>query len=118
VLGIGFGVVFAWTRSLVPSVGAHAVINVPMTPLWLGVLVAALVIGAVVAARRGAAVVSRVFSGANLAGYAALGLLGIGYAIVSRRFNSLEFAGAAMVVLAVGLEAMDRRRDGTWWVNS
>jgi Type II CAAX prenyl endopeptidase Rce1-like len=36
VLAIGFGVVFVSTRSLVPSVVAHAILNVPMTPFWPG----------------------------------------------------------------------------------
>ena len=34
VLAIGFGVVFAWTPSLIPAVVAHAIIDVPMTPIW------------------------------------------------------------------------------------
>jgi membrane protease YdiL (CAAX protease family) len=29
IMGIGYGVVFAWARSLVPSIVAHAIINVP-----------------------------------------------------------------------------------------
>lgn len=113
VLAVGYGVVFAWTRSLVPSVVAHAIINVPMTPLWLGVVLAALVIGAVVAARRGAAAVRQVFSGATLVGCGALGVVGTGYAIASQRVEGLVFAAAVMVVLAVRLEAVDRRRDRT-----
>ena len=60
-LAIGLGVVFAWTRSLIPSVTAHAIINVPMTTTWQGVLLAALVIGALVAWRRGAAALGQVF---------------------------------------------------------
>jgi hypothetical protein len=42
---LGSGVVFAWTRSLLPSVLAHAISNVPMTPFWQGVIVTALIIG-------------------------------------------------------------------------
>ena len=37
-VAIGLGIVFAWTRSLIPSIIAHAIINVPMTPLWQGAL--------------------------------------------------------------------------------
>jgi hypothetical protein len=37
-LAIGLGVVFAWTRSLIPSIIAHAIINVPLTPFWQGAL--------------------------------------------------------------------------------
>ena len=54
---IGFGVVFAWTRSLIPSIVAHAILNTPMTPAWQVALLAVIVIGALVTARRGASVV-------------------------------------------------------------
>src|SRR5712691_6116666 len=50
---LGSGVVFAWTRSLVPSVVAHAISNVPMTPFWQGVIVATFILGTVLTARRG-----------------------------------------------------------------
>jgi membrane protease YdiL (CAAX protease family) len=33
-VAIGLGIVFAWTRSLIPSIIAHTIINVPMTPVW------------------------------------------------------------------------------------
>lgn len=110
ILAIGFGVVFAWTRSLIPSVVAHAIINVPMTPTWQGVMLAAFVIGAVVMARRGATVVTQVFSGNNVVGCVALGVVGAGYAIASQRVEGLVYAATAMVVLAVGFEAVDRRQ--------
>ena len=41
VLATGFGIVFAWTRSLVPSIIAHAIVNVPMTPQWQSAVVVA-----------------------------------------------------------------------------
>lgn len=62
VLACGLGVVFAWTRSLIPSILAHALINVPMTPLWQGMLLAAFAAGSIVFARRGAFVVQQIFS--------------------------------------------------------
>jgi membrane protease YdiL (CAAX protease family) len=108
---LGSGVVFAWTRSLVPSVVAHAISNLPMTPFWQGVVVAALVGGAVVTSRRGAAVVRQVFSDATVVGCIVLGVVGAGYAIASARVEGFVFVAAAMVVLAVFLEAMDKRRE-------
>ena len=108
---LGSGVVFAWTRSLVPSVVAHAISNLPMTPFWQGVIVATLIVGAVDAARRGAAVVKEVFSRAAFVPCAVLGVVGAGYAIVSARLDGFVFVAAAMVVLAVVLEAMDRPRE-------
>jgi membrane protease YdiL (CAAX protease family) len=109
VLAVGLGVVFAWTRSLVPSVFAHAVINVPMTPLWQGVILAAFVIGAILFARRGAVVVGRIFSSAGVARCTALGSLGAGYAIAAARIEHVELAAAGMVLLAVCFEAIEQR---------
>lgn len=110
-LAIGFGVVFAWTRSLIPSIIAHAIINVPMTPTWQGVLLAAFVIGAIVTWRRGLAATKQIFSTASLAACVVLAIVGAAYAIAGARFDSLTILAAAMVVFAVVLEAMERRRN-------
>jgi membrane protease YdiL (CAAX protease family) len=110
VLAVGAGVVFAWTRSLIPSMVAHAIINVPMTPLWQGIVLLAFVIGAVLIARRGMAVLKQVFSNASVGACVALGVLGIGWAIAAQRIDHLRFVAIGMVVLAVGLEAAERRR--------
>ncbi len=110
-LAIGLGVVFAWTRSLIPSITAHAIINVPMTTTWQGVLLAALVIGALVAWRRGAAALKQVFSTSSIAACVVLAVMGTVYAIVGARFDSVMYLAVAMVVLAVCLEAMERKRN-------
>jgi membrane protease YdiL (CAAX protease family) len=110
-LAVGVGVVFAWTRSLIPSFVAHAMINFPMTPRWQLVALAAFVFGAVVLVRPGAAVVKQVFSGASVPWCAALGAVGAGYAIASQRAGGMVYVAAAMVGLAVGLEAMERGRE-------
>jgi membrane protease YdiL (CAAX protease family) len=109
-VALGSGVVFAKTRSLVPSIVAHAIGNVPMTPFWQAAVVAALIVGTVVAARRGATVVRQVFSGATVIGCVGLGVIGTAYAIASARVEGLGFVAAAMVVLAIVLEAEDRGR--------
>jgi len=108
VLAIGVGVVFAWTRSLIPSTLTHAIINVPMTPPWQGVLLVVLVIGAAVAAHRAANIIKQVFSRASVTSCIALAVVGMSYAIAIQRLAWLVYAGAAMVVIAVGLEALDR----------
>ena len=113
VMAIGFGVVFAWTQSLIPSIAAHAIINVPMTPLWQGVIVTTFVIGALITGQRGAAVVKQVFSGATVVGCLALAVVGAGYVIASQRAEGLVFVAAGMVALGVGLEAMDRWQERT-----
>jgi len=109
IMAIGYGVVFAWTRSLVPSIVAHAIINIPMTPLWQGVLLSAFVICAAVVARRGVAALKQVFSSATVVGCLALAVVGTGYAIASEQVDGLVLAATAMLALAVALEAMERR---------
>ncbi len=110
-IAIGLGVVFAWTRSLIPSIVAHVIINFPLIPVLQAVMLAAFVIGAAVVWRRGAYVVKQVFSGASVVWCVVLALVGMAYAIASERVDGLVFVAAGMVALAVGLEVMDRRRD-------
>jgi len=109
-LALGFGVVFAWTRSLIPSMVAHALINFPMTPAWGLAMLAVLVIGGVVTRRRAVAIVKHVFSNARVTACVALGVLGTGWAIAAQWIEGLDLAAAAMLVLAVGLESVDRWR--------
>ena len=110
ILSIGLGVVFAWTRSLVPSYIAHAIINVPMTPRWQVVVVIAMAIGTIVFAYRGASVLKQVFSGATVVGCFALAVVGTGWAIAAQRVAHLDYVAAGMVVVAVGLYVVDRLR--------
>jgi hypothetical protein len=110
---LGSAVAFAWTRSLVPSVVAHAIGNFPMTPFWQGVVVTVMVIGSVIVARRGVSTVKRVFSGASVPACVALGAVGTGYAIAAERVQHLNLAAAGMLALAVALQAWDSRHSGT-----
>lgn len=109
ILAIGFGTVFAWTRSLIPAMVAHAIIDVPMTPPWQVAFLIAFVIGGVVLRRRAVAVVKHVFSNASVAVCVVLGVVGTSWAIAGQRIERLVFAAAAMVVVAVSLEVMERR---------
>jgi membrane protease YdiL (CAAX protease family) len=110
ILAVGVGVVFAWTRSLIPSIVAHAIINVPMTPFWQTLLLVAFIILAIVVSRRGLAVLKHVFSNASVTACIALGVIGIIWAIAARRIEYLQWIAVAMVVLAVAVEFRERRR--------
>jgi len=110
ILAFAFGVVFAWTRSLIPSIVAHAIINLTMTPVWAAMFLTVYVIIGVMLRRQALAAVKHVFSGASVAGCAALGVVGVGYAVLSRQIEGLAYVAAAMVLVAVGFEAVDRRR--------
>ena len=61
--------------------------------------------------RRVAATFKRIFSNASVAACVALAVVGAGYAIAGARFDSLTYLASAMVVCAVGLEAMERQRN-------
>ena len=106
---VGLGVVFAWTRSLVPAIFAHAIINVPLRPSWLSLLLAVFVIGAVLTGSRGAAATRQVFANARIVTLLALGLLGAVYGIAAPRIPALSLAAVGMVLVAVALEARQKR---------
>jgi membrane protease YdiL (CAAX protease family) len=112
VLSVAMGIVFAWTRSLVPSVVAHSIINIPMTPLWQALAAAVFLVGAVLLSRRGAAVVKQVFSGASVVWCIGLAAAGAAYAVASQRGAAAVYLAAGMLGLAIGLEAMHRGREG------
>jgi membrane protease YdiL (CAAX protease family) len=107
---VGLGVVFAWTRSLVPPVIAHAIINVPLRPLAQALVLAAFLIIALLTWRRGVAAVARVFRGTGWIAAAGLSVMGAGYAVAAQRIGLLTFVAVGFVVIAVALEASDRRQ--------
>jgi membrane protease YdiL (CAAX protease family) len=106
-LALGLGVVFAWTRSLIPSMIAHAIINVPMTPLWQGGLLVVFAIGGFFAWRGGLAVVRQVFAKTNVAACAALAVAQTLYVIEAHRINAMTQVAIGMLAVALGLEAID-----------
>jgi membrane protease YdiL (CAAX protease family) len=108
---IGFGVVFAWTRSLVPAMIAHAIFDIPMTPKWESLLVAALVIGAFFSWRRGLSIIGQVFSTRSGIACGTLAALCTVYALAATRVRRLEYVAIGLVVLAVVLETLERRRN-------
>ncbi len=109
-LAIGFGTVFAWTRSLIPAIIAHALIDVPMTPPWAVVFLISFGVGGLIFRRRAVVVVKHVFSNSRARAFIALGLLGTGWAIASQRIDHLVYLAVAMIVAAIGLEVVGRRR--------
>ncbi len=106
---IGLGVVFAWTRSLIPSMIAHAIINIPMTPLWQGVLLVVFVFGAFFAWRGGVKAVKQVFTNASVLACVVLAVALTLYVIEAHRISAMKQIAIGMLVVALGLEAVDRR---------
>jgi membrane protease YdiL (CAAX protease family) len=112
VLAVGVGVVFAWSRSLVPAVVAHSLVNVPLTLRWQLLVLTAFLVGAALLRRRGIAVVKQVFSGASALCCLVLGSAGAVYAVATQGVAAAVYVASAMLGLAIGLEAMQRGQDG------
>jgi membrane protease YdiL (CAAX protease family) len=115
---IGFGVVFARTRSLIPSMIAHAIMNVPMTPVWQGVLLLMFTIGALFCWRGAAAAIKQVFRNTRVGLCAVLAILQTAYVIAAGRIEVMTYVAIAMIAAAVVLETMDPRRDREARTNS
>jgi membrane protease YdiL (CAAX protease family) len=112
-MAIGLGVVFAWTRSLIPSMIAHAIINVPMTPRWQGVLLVVFAIGAFFVWRGGVSAAKEVFTNTRVAACTVLALVLTLYVIAAGRIDSMTPIAIGMLVVALVLEAIDRRETRT-----
>ena len=110
-LAIGLGVVFAWTRSLAPSMIAHAIINVPMTPAWQGALLIVFAVVIFFVWRRGLQVVREVFSNARLAVCVVLALAETAYVIASQHIGVMTYVAMGMLAFALLYEAFERRSD-------
>lgn len=108
-LALGLGVVFAWTRSLIPSMIAHAIINVPLTPRWQGALLVVFAIGIFFAWRGGVATVKQVFKNVDVAGCVILAVVLAVYVVAAHQFSAMTPIAIGMLVVAVILEAIDRR---------
>jgi membrane protease YdiL (CAAX protease family) len=106
-VAIGLGIVFAWTRSLIPSIIAHAIINVPMTPVWQGALLVVFATGAFFAWSGGV----RVFTNTTVGACAVLAVLETAYVIAAGRISGMTYVAIGMMLVAVALEAIDRREN-------
>jgi hypothetical protein len=105
-------ITFAWTRSLIPSNIAHAIINVPMTPVWQGALLVVFVIGAFFAWLGDVRAIKQVFTNTTVTACAVLAVVETAYVIAAGRIGSMTYVAIGMVLIAVALEAIDRLRTG------
>jgi membrane protease YdiL (CAAX protease family) len=109
-MALGLGIVFAWTRSLIPSILAHALINIPMTTFWQGALLLVFIIGIYFAWRGGIQAVVEVFRNAKLTFCILLALVETAWVLFNDRIRGLTWLAAGMLLLAIALEAIDHRR--------
>jgi membrane protease YdiL (CAAX protease family) len=103
-LALGLGIVFAYTRSLIPSMLAHAIINIPMTPKWQLVVLFVFLIGLLVFFRPGLQAIKRVIGKPPIASCILLASIGVLYAITSQHFVFMTNIAIALLVVAIGLE--------------
>jgi hypothetical protein len=94
-------VVFAWTRSLIPSMIAHAIINIPMTPRWQGVLLVLFAIGGFFAWRGGIRVLKQVFANTSVTACVVLAVTLCVYVLEAHRINAMTQIAVGMIVVAV-----------------
>jgi len=115
-IAVGLGVVFAWSRSLIPSMIAHAIINIPMTLAWQSALLAAFAVMIFFARRRGLAAVRQTFR--RLQVLTAMPLIALfgAYALWGEYLPAKEFCAAGMLIAAIGihwaLHGRGSRREG------
>ena len=110
-VALGLGIVFACTRSLIPSMIAHAIINIPMTPKFQIGFLALFALVLVIFWRKGTGAVKQVFSRPTIASCALLALIGGSYAVLSQHFAGLSTIAVALLALALGLEWKIRREE-------
>jgi hypothetical protein len=82
-----------------------------MTPLWQGALLVVFTIGGFFAWRGGLAVVRQVFAKTHVAACAALAVAQTLYVIEAHQISAMTQIAIGMLAVALGLEAIDRRKD-------
>lgn len=109
IMAVGLGAVYAWTRSLYPSMLAHAVINVPMTVPWQIALLCVFAVVAFICRRKGLEMFRTVFAGRLSIWAMLLAVLMILYALFSNRIPFVAEVAIVLVGLALLLDWFGRR---------
>jgi hypothetical protein len=90
---------------------AHAIINVPMTPLWQGALLVVFVIGAFFVWRGGVRAVKQVFTNTRVVACTLLAVVLTLYAIEAHEIHGMTQIAMGMLLVALVLEAIDPNRN-------
>ena len=75
---LGLGILFAYTRSLIPSMMAHALINIPATGIWQWIVLSIMIVGVVLLGRNALRIAGEVFQGTALIPTLPLAIVGAG----------------------------------------
>ena len=105
------GIAFVLTRSLLPGIATHVVLNLPLPSPWEAVLLAVLLLAAAGAWRHGLRAVKQVLRTAQLPASALLIVVSITYELCMAR-DALwpSAAAAALLAVALGLQIIERAR--------
>jgi membrane protease YdiL (CAAX protease family) len=109
---LGLGILFAYTRSLIPSMMAHALINVPATGIWQWIVLSIMIVGVVLLGRNALRIAGGVFQGTALMPTLFLAIVGAGYAVAANRLGVMPIVALAALIAALVLEALERRARG------
>lgn len=109
-MALGLGIVFAYTRSLVPCIVAHAIINIPMTTPWQLALLAVYVIGTILCFRTGMVALREIWRGARIGACIFLAVVCALYVLASQRSHWLQTLAVALLALSIVLQLVERKR--------
>lgn len=90
---------------------AHAIINIPLTPLWQGALLVVFAIGAFFVWRGGVRAVKQVFTNTRVVACTVLAVALSLYVIEAHQIHGMTQIAIGMLVVALVLEAIDRREN-------
>jgi len=102
-LAVGLGLVFAWTRSLIPGMIAHAIINIPMTVPWQALLLVVFAVVIFFAWQPGLGVVRQIFGKLHVAPTLVLSILLALFALEVGGLPGQTGWGLGMLLVAIGI---------------
>jgi membrane protease YdiL (CAAX protease family) len=108
---IGLGVAFALTRSIIPGIAAHVLINFPIRNAWLqAAVIAVAILLSVVLSRRALGWLRRAFRSADPRAAAALAVVAVLYRLVWARDEWwITISLSCLLLIAIGLQVWERR---------
>jgi hypothetical protein len=89
---------------------AHAIINIPMTPGWQVAMLILFVLGLLISFRAATRAIKQVFQHAAPGSCVLLALVCTLYVVTSQRIAFLTTIAVVLLIVAVALEWMERRR--------
>jgi membrane protease YdiL (CAAX protease family) len=108
---LGLGIAFALTRSIIPGIAAHVLINFPIRNVWVqAAVIAVAILLTVLLSRRALGWIRQAFRRVDPRAAAGLAVVGFLYNLALARDEWwISISLSALLVIAVGLEVWERR---------